>query len=256
MERRQIQIAPIVAFAGVLGLLVGITHGTVHTALVWILAVVAVVLLVDLVISYWPRPTPVVSKPRLVFLEPSVEQRVLMSNVSVPTTGIGPQQLEDWLQREQELTPSFGASIYRVKNVPVVGDDGALPPALNVHARFRFVTEAGGVLAPKVYGRWAHRLGRDAFVEAAATQTRSTTDLQPNVLRKLDVALKYTSDPQCYAWNDETPFKRKDLRGIALGEGPVIVRVDLEGSGITATATYRLTHNGVGPEPPALHRID
>jgi hypothetical protein len=44
---------------------------------------------------------------------------------------------------------------------------------------------------------------------------------------KLDVAIKYRRDPQCYAWNDESRFKTHDLRDVGLGEYPVRLRFTL-----------------------------
>jgi len=213
------------------------------------------VLAVLVAVSLRRRPKPVKSRPRLVFREPYIAARTFEISVSsLPVTVVGRRHLEEWLRNRPDLEGAVWCVYAQVENVPEVGDDGELPDAKNVHATLRFVDHRGHTIIENFAGRWSHH-PQDAPVET--TQAPATADLRANGgPSKLDVAIKYPRDPQCYAWNDESRFRTRDLRDKGLGEYPVKVEIHLEGSGVTASAIYVLNHSGFDMDPPTIDPWD
>jgi hypothetical protein len=251
MERWDVRATLITGLAGVVvAIVIAALKGARATA---VLVGVAIVLAILLAISLRRRPKPVKSRPRLVFRAPSVEPRVVgITNASVPVTEVGPQQIEGWLRHQSDGPEVWVWCVYgQVENVPEPGDDGELPDAKNVHATLRFIDAKGRTIKDNFEARWSSS-PQDASVET--TQAPATQDLPANGgPYKLDVAIKYRSDPQCYAWNDQSRFKTPDLKDVGLGEDyPVKVEINFEGSGVTASATYLLNHSGLDMDPPTM----
>jgi hypothetical protein len=205
-------------------------------------------------LSHRLKHPPESGRPELVFRPPTVKLRdvgwltISTSSFAVTGTATG-------LQRQGQFEPAPEGRAWCVyawvANVPVVGDDGVSHEAKDVHATLTFSDATTGLpIGTPLSGRWAkHPLN----VTEQATLTPATMDLQGNgVAQQLDVAIQYYGEPECYAHNDQTRFAGGDFRGVPLGGYSVTVEISLQGSGVTASATYRLIPNATGTGPPVI----
>ena len=230
-----------------------------------VIFLLAVYVLTALLFGWWlPGGFEKHSVPVLVFRDPEVTRRTVrpatlstISNESMPVTGTSMTTTSTTYvtgigRRDDEVLVWIVYAL--VENVPSEGDERREAVARNVHATLRFSDE-NGVIVEGLPARWSEH-EQDVPVERITGRPTYVDLPVDSGAVRIDVALKYPGDSQCYAYNDETRFTTHDLRGIELGPEPVTVDVTVIGADVRSSARYRLTHDGAGDAPPTMTRLD
>jgi len=192
---------------------------------------------------------PLVTRPRFVFGKPYVRTRHVDEQPRLTgASGGGTISLAAISVTGTETSASGGRSAsfayVPVMNRPRLGSKDAE----HVSAELRFHGE-DGTLLHEISGRWSATLQHGASEltlrppEITMPRTRTERDAHP-----LDVAMKYPSERQCYAFNDENRFSAPgNLRHRPLGQPPIRVEITVAGtSARTLRGHFVLSHDANG----------